>query len=158
MKHDPDSIQKMLRLKRHERPPEGFFEDFLSEFQVRQRNVLLREPLWRIALDRIGAFFTTDRRAQWAYGTATIAVVAVAGYSVLPAGGPSPTTERVVSAPTPAAETFVATGPSALVSGEFAPLSVPGAGPQPPGDPSADARPHYVIDARPVSYAPPYRF
>lgn len=156
MKHDPESIQKLLRLKRHELPPEGFFDNFLFEFQARQRNELLREPLWKIALDRIGAFFTTDRRAQWAYGMASITVVAAAAYSVLPIGAPAPA--PVASATAPPAEAFVATGPSALVSGEFAPRAILGAGPQTPGGPESEARPHYVIDARPVSYAPPYRF
>jgi hypothetical protein len=45
-------ITKLLRLKRYEQPPPGYFDNFLHEFHRRQRNELLRQPLWRICLDR----------------------------------------------------------------------------------------------------------
>jgi hypothetical protein len=47
-----NEIAKLLRLKRYEQPPPGYFENFLHEFHRRQRDELLREPLWRICLDR----------------------------------------------------------------------------------------------------------
>ena len=45
-------LQRLLRLKRHEAPPPAYFEDFMAEFHRRQREELLRRPLWRLALDR----------------------------------------------------------------------------------------------------------
>lgn len=49
-------ITKLLRLKRFEQPPPGYFDNFLHEFHRRQRNELLRQPLWRICLDRARDF------------------------------------------------------------------------------------------------------
>ena len=47
-----NEIAKLLRLKRYEQPPPGYFDNFLHEFHRRQRDELLRQPLWRICLDR----------------------------------------------------------------------------------------------------------
>ncbi|MFM8364526.1 MAG: hypothetical protein ACKOAS_05170 [Verrucomicrobiota bacterium] len=55
---DNDSISKLLRLKRYEKPPEGYFEDFLSEFQLRQRAEVIHRPFFRIAWDRLCSLLT----------------------------------------------------------------------------------------------------
>ena len=49
-------ISKLLRLKRYEQPPPGYFENFVHEFHRRQRDELLREPLWRICFHRAQDF------------------------------------------------------------------------------------------------------
>jgi hypothetical protein len=51
-----NEIAKLLRLKRYELPPPGYFDNFLHEFHRRQRDELLRQPLWRICLDRTHDF------------------------------------------------------------------------------------------------------
>src|SRR5213076_1460216 len=51
-----NEITKLLRLKRYEQPPPGYFENFLHEFHRRQRDELLRQPLWRICLERAHNF------------------------------------------------------------------------------------------------------
>ena len=50
---DNDQISKLLRLKLYERPPEDYFENFLAEFQLRQRAEVIRRPFFRIAWDRL---------------------------------------------------------------------------------------------------------
>ncbi len=55
-KFSEEDIGKLLRLKRHEQPPPGYFDNFLHEFHRRQRAELLRQPLWRIALQRAQDF------------------------------------------------------------------------------------------------------
>ena len=43
------NLSKLLRLKRYEQPPPGYFDDFLHEFQRRQRAEALRRPAWAVA-------------------------------------------------------------------------------------------------------------
>ena len=54
-----NEITKLLRLKRYEQPPSGYFENFIHEFHRRQRDELLRQPLWRICLDRTRDFVSS---------------------------------------------------------------------------------------------------
>ena len=51
-----DEIARLLRLKRYEQPPPAYFENFLSEFRRRQRDELLRQPLWRNCFERAQGF------------------------------------------------------------------------------------------------------
>jgi hypothetical protein len=53
-----DHIAHLLRLKRYERPPPDYFENFLHEFHRRQRerDELFRQPLWRICCERAEGF------------------------------------------------------------------------------------------------------
>jgi hypothetical protein len=53
---DNDEIARLLRLKRYEQPPPAYFENFLHEFRRRQRDELLREPLWSICVERARDF------------------------------------------------------------------------------------------------------
>jgi hypothetical protein len=51
-----EQIGKLLRLKKYEQPPPGYFDNFLHEFHRRQRDELLQEPVWRIVLQRAQDF------------------------------------------------------------------------------------------------------
>src|SRR3989442_10278977 len=73
---DDSEIAKLLRLKRFEQPPPGYFDNFLHEFHRRQRDELLREPLWRICLQRAQDFmFRLNVRTLASYPVAVTAVL-----------------------------------------------------------------------------------
>src|SRR5437899_8348620 len=69
-------IARLLRLKRYEQPPPGYFENFLHEFHRRQRDELLRQPLWRICLERTHNFMLQlNVRSLTSYPAAVTAVL-----------------------------------------------------------------------------------
>ena len=74
---DETQLQALLRLKRFEQPPPGYFDGLLSQVHRRQREELLRRPAWRIAVDRVRAFLT-PLRIDWAH-TASMAALLVVG-------------------------------------------------------------------------------
>jgi hypothetical protein len=71
-----DDIVQLLRLKRYEQPPPGYRENFLSEFRRRQRDELLRQPVWRICVERAYGFAL--RHNVRAYPASVAVVVACA--------------------------------------------------------------------------------
>src|SRR5437763_182705 len=68
---DDNEIARLLRLKRYEQPPPGYFENFLHEFHRRQRDEMVRQPLWRICLERAhGLMLRLDARSLASYPAA----------------------------------------------------------------------------------------
>jgi len=134
MPEDTD-IQKLLRLKRYEKPPEGYFDDFLLEFQRRQRTQLLRVPLGEILWERVNGWFDSVRVPAMAY----------AGILVLGVG----------------ATAAILTGLDGSVSqaGAVAVVAEPPAFPQVTvGSQNPSLPPSYVLETRPVSYESPFSF
>jgi hypothetical protein len=74
-------LQALLRLKRHEQPPPGYFDDLLHSIHRRQREEMLRRPAWRLFADRVGAFFAPLRK-DWAYA-GTMAGVLLMGMGAI---------------------------------------------------------------------------
>ncbi len=74
-----DKVQKLIALKRYENPPPGFFDDFLEEFQQRQREELLRKSSLSLFGERVGIWFKELGMSKWlvggglAYGALTLA-------------------------------------------------------------------------------------
>jgi hypothetical protein len=106
---DDDHIAHLLRLKRYERPPPDYFENFLREFRRRQRDKLVRQPVWRICFERVEGFaFWFNIRSLASAGIAAViacaAVISIKLYQqpdateVAVQGSPvpstPPTTER----------------------------------------------------------------
>ncbi len=135
---EDDSIPKLLRLKRYEQPPPGYYQDFLAEFRDRQRAELIRRPLWQLFLDRFFSFAPTFQVPRMAY--AAIAMMAVAASVVIL--NPRTTDQPLVAQSEPLS--LSTSSPQAVRIGDSLPLAMTST-----GSPSV----HYVLPTRPVSYA-----
>ncbi len=132
-----ESVSRLLRLKRYEQPPPGYYEDFLSEFQCRQRAEVIQRPLWAIARDRVLRFLTPPSAPRLVMAASFAAVVLA---STLLIG--------------PEAQVSHLSGPDEKTS-----LSLAGTAPSLPM-PKTSLRPskpvssvQYVLPPRPVGYA-----
>jgi len=133
MPEDTD-IQKLLRLKRYEKPPEGYFDDFLIEFQRRQRTELLRVPLHEILWDRATGWLDSVRVPAMAYAAILILGAGATGIILTGLDGPvgSGAVAVAVPEPLPAAPIIFSQDPN--------------------------LPPSYVLETRPVSYESPFSF
>ena len=160
---DDNEIARLLRLKRYEQPPPGYFENFLHEFHRRQRDEMLRQPLWRICLERAHGFMLRlDARALASYPAAVAAVLVCAAVISLkiyqqpdtaqvafqspPALSAPARTEGEWSLTSPAATQIFRTQPVRSFNGSALTHR------------AAAAPPRYVLDSVPVSYEPTFRF
>src|SRR4051795_13751876 len=84
-----EQLSALLRLKRHEQPPPGYFDDLLRAVHRRQREELLQRPLWRIALERLQCFFGEGVLAPVSYA-GVLAAVAIAGVFPIRSMNPGP--------------------------------------------------------------------
>jgi hypothetical protein len=157
-----DEIGKLLRLKRHEQPPAGYFENFLHEFHRRQRAELLREPLWRIALQRAHDFmFQLNVPTLASYPAAAAAIVVCAALlSIKVYQTPSANVAKVATQPP--VELVAEQDPAWSLSTPVATRDL-GATPfrKAPGTArthGSAATPRYVLDSTPVSYEVALRF
>jgi hypothetical protein len=98
-----DEIARLLRLKRYEQPPPAYFENFLHEFRRRQRDELLRQPVWRICFERAHGFavqYNVRSLASYAAGIAAV-VACAAVISIRIYQQPDTTQFAVQSTPVP---------------------------------------------------------
>lgn len=144
-------LQALLRIKRHEQPPPGYFDNLLDRVHRRQREELLRRPAWKIALERIRTFllpFHVNLRHAGA-----MAALLVVGIFAIRTAIPEHTTQPTGIAPANSSSNVADSKPGWTFQIE------PGAA-QPPiyvpenrlaqRDPNAPTR--FIIDAQPVSY------
>ena len=162
---DDNEIARLLRLKRYEQPPPAYFEDFLHEFHRRQRDELLRQPLWRIALQRVQDFMLTLNVARLAsYPAAAAAVlVCAAVVSLKIYQAPLPPTKVAQVAPAVAAQS-VSDSVSDNSWSLAQPLSTRVSNVPPQirhshlSTQQTATPPRYVLDSMPVSYESTLRF
>jgi len=110
MNFDNDDIALLLRLKRDEQPPPSYYENFLSEFRRRQRDQLLRQPVWRICFERAQGFALRHNVRSLAPYPAAMAAVLVCGTVV---------SIRIYQQPEPAQVTHQSSSiPNALANAE----------------------------------------
>jgi hypothetical protein len=158
---DDKELSALLRLKRYEQPPPEYFENFLHEFHRRQRDELLRQPLWRICLDRAHDFMLRlNVPALGSYPAAvTAALVCAAIISLKVYQAPEPVR---ISAHTGPALTSPASANSELTLAS--PVATRVFSNQPLRQLREHARAHraipprYILDSVPVSYESTFRF
>ena len=159
---DENDIGTLLRLKRHEQPPPGYFDDFLHEFHRRQRAELLRQPAWKVALQRVHDFmFELNVSALSSSRAAVAAVVvcaAVLSLKVYQTPGDSEGTP-LTAQHAPAMQTGdSAWSLSTPVSGRDLDLPTFRTPTQSANTHGSTATPRYVLDSTPVSYEASFRF
>ena len=159
---DDKEIAALLRLKRYEQPPPEYFENFLHEFHRRQRDELLRKPVWRICLERAHDFMLRlNVPALGSYPaavTAALVCAAIISFKVYQAPEPvrfSAHAGPASSAPVNATSELTLASPVATRVFSTQPLRRL--------DERARAHraattPRYVLDSVPVSYESTFRF
>ncbi len=166
-----NDIGTLLRLKRHEQPPPDYFDNFLHEFHRRQRAELLRQPLWRIALQRAQDFMlqlnVPTLTSYPAAATAVVVCAAVLSLKVYqtPESATAMPAVATVAVQQQAAPVAVSVASTVTHDDESWSLSSRDFGSTPFRSVSDVARTHrpaasprYVLDSTPVSYEPSLRF
>lgn len=162
---EENDLQCLLRLKRYERPAPGFEQRFLEEFHRRQRDQLIRTPAWKLAYERLHALLDGLQIPRVAYaGTLAAFILLAATLAIRPMAPPTTSTEiasAVQPSSSPAASLHTLT--LASTSGDQPGISLGADRATAPetvyaASTVAHQTPRYVLDARPVSYDPPFSF
>lgn len=97
--HDDEfeAIRKLMRLKRHETPGEGFTEDFLREFHRRQKETNQRQSGLDRFLQALGDKFEAFLNPKWGLAAAA-AVIALVAVFLNGVNGPSPAANQPAQA------------------------------------------------------------
>lgn len=93
MSHNPSNdpqngLQELLRIKRLEKPENGFSERFLQDFQQRQRSEMMRRSSFEIFWDRLETLLGGSARSRYALAGAATALFVVVGISLNSLGNP----------------------------------------------------------------------
>lgn len=86
MNQSQEDVQKLIRLKRYESPPEGYFEEFLEGFQGRQRGELLKQSSLGLFKDRLGTWFGELGSVKWVAGAGVAYAGVMAAIFMWPTG------------------------------------------------------------------------
>ncbi|MEP6602996.1 MAG: hypothetical protein ABJB69_03515 [Spartobacteria bacterium] len=160
---DDNEIGKLLRLKKYEQPPAAYFDNFLHEFHRRQRDELLREPLWRICLQRAQDFMLRlNVPALTSYPAAATAVLVCAAVITLkvyqtpePAHFAVQDRQSITAAPVAVEADWTLSSPAGSRAIASQPLRNSN---QSARTHRAATPPRYVLDSVPVSYESTFRF
>lgn len=144
-----ESMHHIIRLKQYEQPPEGYFDEFVRDFQHRQRAELLKPSLSVLLWERFCSLIPDVRVPAMAYAgvvaVAVVAAVAIVRTPSIPAG--NPLSSYAVSY----------TQPPVTIP-NMQPVSLRVNLPQVPQSPNQLFPPSFLLQARPASHESPLRF
>ncbi|HSI64642.1 MAG TPA: hypothetical protein VLE43_16055 [Candidatus Saccharimonadia bacterium] len=87
---DFEDIQRLIRLKRHEQPPQDFVEDFVGRLQHRQRAELLQQSARGLLWERINTYFEGLFAPKWGFAGATVMALVAVFFVFKPASSSTP--------------------------------------------------------------------
>lgn len=86
MKPSVEQLENLLALKRHERPEEGYWQDFLCEFHQRQREQAVVKSGLVNFYSRVSAWFADLGPSKWAYGAGLAYATVTVAFFLMPKG------------------------------------------------------------------------
>lgn len=86
MKPSVEQLENLLALKRHERPEEGYWQDFLCEFHQRQREQVVVKSSMVNFYSRVSAWFADLGPSKWAYGAGLAYATVTIAFFLMPKG------------------------------------------------------------------------
>jgi len=110
VKPSVEQLENLLALKRHERPEEGYWQDFLCEFHHRQREQAAVKSGLAGFFGRVSTWISDLGPSKWAYGAGLAYATVTVAFFLMPKGveventAPSPVNYQVVPTPAPTVE------------------------------------------------------
>ncbi len=77
-------LQDLINLKKYEQPEEGYFDDFLVEFQQRQRSEMLKTSARGLLIERAKAWFSEFGAMRWVIGAGAAYAAVVLVFNFIP--------------------------------------------------------------------------
>jgi hypothetical protein len=161
---DEQQLQKLLRIKRFEQPPPGYFDRALSELHQRQREELLRRSATLIWWERFVSGFGNFRVPSYAYSAAFgvfVVVVTIVGSGLwAPYKDATDLSANRAVLSGPEAQGVVANRLALSGNIDFSKFDRTASSPKvvPVIRPSQTALPRYVLDGRPLTYKASFSF
>lgn len=86
MNTDQAEVQNLIALKRYESPSDEYFDEFLEEFHLRQREELLKRSARSLLVERLSVWFKELGMAKWAYGAGVAYAALMLAFVAWPKG------------------------------------------------------------------------
>ena len=163
MEDENKELQILLRLKKYEKPPQGFEEygeRFLREFHRRQRWEETRTNGWMDLWSRFSGYLENLTVPRYAYATALAAfgAVALAINGIQPSSSETQMVAAVTAAPVVRSAHSALALNSPLDLSDLEVQSQLNLGSSATNAANRDVQPRYILDTRPASYDAAFSF